>query len=136
MSMRSNQRGSVVGFVIVGIVLASSVAGGVYFVNQRDKQALNQPTAAAQQPAASPQPSKTSSDSDKSSEESTSRQSTNGATSGRGQTSTPTTGVDANHLPSTGPADQALQLIALGVLAGALTAFIRSQRRKSHAASF
>lgn len=136
MSMRSNQRGSVVGFVIVGVVLASAVAGGVYFVNQRDKQAPAQPATSVQQPTPAPQ-SSNEKNSNSSTKESTGSQST--GTSNRTQGSTPTTGVDrgdSSHLPSTGPADQALQLIAFGALAGAGTAFIRSQRRKSSALSF
>lgn len=125
MNKRTNQSGSVVAFVIVGIVLAGVVAGGVYLVNQRNKENIaNKPTG-TNQPQTPPTPTPSSSTSPS---PATNQQSA--------QTSPPTTGVTQNgSLPTSGPADDGLRVLALGVLIGVSVAFVRSQIRKQQPVS-
>lgn len=47
---RSNQRGSILGFIIIGVVLAAAVVGGVYALNRYQQVS----TTGSQTPAAAP----------------------------------------------------------------------------------
>jgi hypothetical protein len=123
---RTNQGGSVLTFVIVGVALVALVGGGVYLVNQRNKQGGSQPQPSTSQPSSSPSsptPPQSGSISP----------STNNSGSGR---STPTTGVQQNgRLPATGPTDTVMQLLAISMLIGAMTSYIQSTvRRKRQSA--
>ena len=119
MSKRTNQGGSVISFVIVGVVLASVVAGGVYLVNQRNKQnTTKQPTTS--QPSTTPQGAN-----NKPASQPTPTPANNPSSS------TPTSGPQPQptngHLPTSGPNDALFQLFALSILVGLATAYVRSQ---------
>lgn len=135
MNERTNQGGSVVAFVIVGVVLAGVVAGGVYLVNQRNKENIaNQPSGGTNQPQSSsptPAPSSNQGGSRGASPSPSTNQQNQSA-----QTSPPTTGVAQNgSLPTSGPADDGLRVLALSILIGVLVAYIRSQIRKQQPVS-
>jgi cytoskeletal protein RodZ len=136
MHKRTNEGGSVVTFVIVGVVLAAVVAGGVYLVNQRgeDKRtnqptptSQNQPSGQTSNPTTTPSPT-----------QSQPKPNTGSQAPKTGQSTTPTTGVNSSastsdgHLPTTGPVDNGIRLIALSILIGTATAYIQSRVRKGH----
>lgn len=134
MHKRTNEGGSVVTFVIVGAVLAAVVAGGVYLVNQRgEDKRTNQPTPAGQnQPSGqTPNPTTTPSPTQPQPKPNTGSQAPQ-----TGQTSTPTTGVNSSapasdgNLPTTGPVDDGIRLLALSILIGMATAYVRSYVHK------
>ncbi len=132
---RTNQGGSVLAFIIVGLALTAAVIGGIYFVHQRgeqersatstsqgtDKQPTTpttQKTPATQQPASQPSATKPSQP------VATKPQSTTPA-------QVPATGVTQTHLPATGPADTAIQLLAVGLLIMTSVAYVQSRRQQS-----
>lgn len=137
MHQRTNQGGSVVAFVIIGVVLASVVGGGVYLVNQRNKQTTTQ----------QPSTSQPSTDNQESSTGSTQNQPSSQAQNNPGSTSgaqnPPTTGVTqtpqtatTSQLPATGPADTLVSLIAITSLTATATAYVRSKTRKRQSLAF
>lgn len=130
MHQRTNQGGSVVAFVIIGVVLASVVGGGVYLVNQRNKQTgTSQPSTS--QPTANPQ--ETPSNGSSSTQPQPSSQAQNNPAS-TGVTQAP---QSSHQLPATGPAEDAfLSLIAIASLTAAITAYARSKARKRQSLAF
>lgn len=131
MRQRTNQGGSVVAFVIVGVVLATVVSGGVYLVNQRNKDTstqqptTNQPADDSQQQEGNPTPqTQTPVPNNTQPNPTPSNQ------------NPPTTGVTQNsQLPSTGPADTLLAVLALGSLTATASAYVRSQAHKRRLAA-
>lgn len=95
---RTNQGGSILAFVVVGVVLAVMVVGGVYLLRQRGEQARNtsQPTVGQTDTSKQNQPSSQSSDTNKDKNKSSDQ---------KPQMTTPSTSspskTDANKSPST-----------------------------------
>lgn len=129
MNKRTNQNGSVVTFVIVGVVLAAVVAGGVYLVNQRSKQASSsQPTSSQSAPVSTGEPS--SRNTEDQSGASSSSSSSNSQTSTSPSTSVTSPSARGGRLPTTGPAEDGLRLVFVGILAGIATAYVRSRQQR------
>lgn len=121
MNKRADQNGSIVTFVIVGVVLAAVVAGGVYLVNQRGKQTSHSQPATSQPAPSSSTPSGSSSRNDSQSQPSTSQ---NSPPSSTGSAST------SERLPTTGPAEDGLRLLFVGIFVGIATAYVRSRQQR------
>jgi outer membrane biosynthesis protein TonB len=132
--VRTNQGGSVLSFVIVGVVLAGLAIGAVYFVHRQTMQPVDpsEPHPVATQPETpqpeASQPEETTTKPEEKAQEKpaeTTRpaqqpqpsQSIPGA-------STPATGA----LPKTGPAETLGVIIALSLLSIATVSYIRSRR--------
>ena len=119
--VRTNQGGSVLRFIIIGVVLAAFLIGGVYVVRQQAGSA--QPQAPANQPQANQPPEKP--------EE---RQATNPPPATNTPASNenqpiPSAGVPtSNVLPQTGPVEAFGVFIALGLLIGVGLSYLRSRR--------
>ena len=116
---RTKQGGSVVNFLIVGVVLAALTLGAIYVVHNRGSGEI----------ASSPAPSQTASPS---ATPSTSSPTPSASSSPAPQASSPApSSVPATgyHLPETGPTDTiALVGLPLAVVTAASVAYVRSRR--------
>ena len=151
--VRTNQGGSILSFVIIGVVLTSLLVGGVYIVHQRAdaRVAVTQPTPADKTttpatpgdnaPVATPGTNQTTT-------EPTSPDATSSPTptpTPSDQTPTPTTlpsgstdtssstppsstSTPATALPHTGPAETLGSIIIMGVMTVAVVSYVRSRR--------
>lgn len=111
---RTNQGGSVLSFVVVGVILAGLLVGGIYFVNQQTSQP---PTPVSRQPE------KSANKDDKQ----TKKQTPPAAEPGNKPQSETDTNT-ATELPATGPTELVGSLIVLGLLGGVVTSYLRSRR--------
>lgn len=127
--VRQNERGSVVGFVIVGILLTAALVGGVWFAghlgsskvasnsdnssNTTSSNSGNQATTDEQLRDTLSQQSSQSSGTSNSSQSSSSTSST--ATS------------STTKLPTTGPTDTLFEMLGMSLLVGVTVAYARSR---------
>ena len=118
---RTNQGGSVLSFVIIGVVLAGLLVGGIYLVNRQ----LTQPVApTAQKPAEKPKPAPgqntppAESGADKPAAPSSSAPQSNPATPNNGNL----------QLPATGSQETIGTLLVVGLLAGITAGYVQSRR--------
>lgn len=140
MYKRTNQGGSVAGFVVVAIILVALVGGGVYLVNQRQSsEVATQPGASngnQSQENSDQQGAGAPSGSNNSQQGASGGTNSGGSGSGNGSTptgtpnqaATPTTGT--GHLPTTGIVDDGLRILAVALLIGTATAYVRSVMQK------
>ncbi len=114
---RTNQGGSVVSFLVVGIILVGLVIGGIYAVQKRGGNAPTTPVvttspAASTSATPSPAPSKTASPSAQPS-----------------QPPAPTQGgAKTSPLPATGPSDNLPAAVAFAILLGIVISYVQSRR--------
>lgn len=154
---RTNQGGSVAVFLIVSVLLAAAVIGGVYFVHQRGEQVRSvQPI--AQQPTPQNQPQQgTQQDPDaakkqaeaakqaeeakkkadqetkqKQAQEQAAKEQAEKQRAAQNKPSQPTTvpQTGTGHLPDTGPSDTLMQLVAAGIMIAIVGAYLRSYRHR------
>ncbi|MDB5176903.1 MAG: hypothetical protein JWN75_571 [Candidatus Saccharibacteria bacterium] len=116
---RTNEGGSVISFIAIGVVLTALVVGGIYVVQKRGENApaIASPTAA---PSVSPTP--------ESSPPAVSSPTTTPAPSKAATPSKsplPSTGVP---LPKTGPSDDLLGATGFAILLGVVIAYLRSYK--------
>lgn len=116
---RTNQGGSVLSFIIIGVILAALVLGGAFLARQKIDTAIKpapaptspaapqQGNGSAQAPAAQPQPSTPSPSS---------------------QATVPQPAPSSGKLPQTGPKEDILSLLGVGILGYGLAAYLRSRR--------
>ncbi|HTK39441.1 MAG TPA: hypothetical protein VL362_01080 [Patescibacteria group bacterium] len=152
---RKRERGSVVGFIVVGVLLTVLVVGGLYTLKQRNFFGIGQKTdelaqesgdAASQKPddatssekADSPskdtaKPDKTSDaqgeakpDTSKSDSSAAEPETAPADTKGQQAEAPASSTSHANELPATGPSDVILSLVGPAVLVGAFVAYRRS----------
>lgn len=127
--VRTNQGGSVLSFVVVGIILVGLVIGGVYGV----RQLLSQPQPSEQTPVAT-QPEKTQQPQEsapKPEEKTEAPVETKPETAPQPQSTPAPIGTPApavNELPRTGPAENVAMLIGLVFLTIASVSYVRSRR--------
>ncbi len=124
---RTNQGGSVVSFVVVGLVLVAVAIGAIYLVQERSQhtQPTPSPTASTTK---SPQP--TNKDESKDGE-SKKRQPQSSPQPSR----TPSAMRGQENLPKTGPEEALLSIVASASLVGMTVAYVRSLRYRLHGAS-
>lgn len=128
---RTNQGGSIVGFVVIGAVLILGSAGLLYWVSHRDAPATKTPEVSV--PAASENSDKektetpTNSDSDTNKEETDNTQTSETPS----QPTSSSSDQAVEQIPQTGPADTLMQLLAIGLLAGVVAVFVRSHKHRS-----
>jgi hypothetical protein len=132
---RTNQGGSIVGFVIIGAVLVLGSAGLLYFVSHRDVSSVKTPEVSV--PATTKTDEKTSDEkkpeTPTNSESDTNKDTTNSAPTNETQ-SQPTANSNTStveQIPQTGPADTFVQILVVGLLAGVGVAFVRSYKHRS-----
>jgi FtsZ-interacting cell division protein ZipA len=134
--VRTKQGGSILGFILIGVVLAALLVGGVYFVRQQTaKQTKQQP--APTESTSSQQPS--SSDTSESPAPVTEDKSTNKDVSDKKEkTSADNTPAETNNsqpsnqtateLPKTGSSQTIGALIMTGILSYVVVLYARSRR--------
>lgn len=132
---RTNQGGSVVSFLIVGVVLAVITLGGIYLVQQRNNNSA-QPSPSSSSPSPVPppasqatSPSVTPSPSKSPSPSVSPKPSTSASPA---PTSHPTTGTaPASGLPATGPADDlVLTAIPSALLLAVIIGYLKSYKTR------
>ena len=134
--VRTNQGGSIVGFVVIGAVLILGSASLLYWVSHRSAAPTQTPEVSV--PAASEKPtsddtdetkteSPTDTDSDVNKENTDSTQ----ADGSQSEPKSDPSGQVVEQIPQTGPADTLVQILVIGLLAGVVTSFIRSNKRRS-----
>lgn len=143
--MRARERGSTVSYIVVGVVLAALLVGGIYYVKNRSgdelavKDTANESSDTAKDSASDTSSDTTTDENDSAAtdnstdtttntEDSTSKEDT---TTNSGESSTlPKTGVTVDELPRTG-ANPAFAVIPLSILAATFVAYRRSERAKA-----
>jgi cytoskeletal protein RodZ len=123
--VRTNQGGSVLSFIVVGVVLVALFVGGAYTVHrlitQPEQPAPVQPDDRPPQPdKAKDNPSK---DQPQKSEDKSNKSSQNRSANNNTAQQKPST-----ELPQTGPAELFGSLLALGLLTGSAVSYARSRR--------
>jgi hypothetical protein len=124
---RANQGGSVVSFVVVGVILVGLVAGGVYLLKQRNDNTSNSrvaTTSKAPSPSASvaaPAPSKSAQPS---------QPPASNQKPAAGTVTPPATGSTQTVIPQTGPSDMIPGGIVLATVLSATVAFTQSVRAR------
>jgi LPXTG-motif cell wall-anchored protein len=123
---QTNQGGSVLGFVVVAVIMAGLLIGGVYAVRQLTavpEQGLEPSKTAENKPSGDQKKQetpKTDNKTDKSDSESTP------------PASTDSSGQQATELPQTGPGGSLLgTTVMLAVLSGVAVSYVRSRRATS-----
>jgi cell division protein FtsN len=131
--VRTNQGGSILNFVIIGVILALLLVGGAYFVRQRSQLTADNGTSAPApaNPATpeeesapendTPAPSTPAEEKD----EQASREEAAPLTPAQPQTD------EAKELPETGPAETISAIFALGLVSYMTTAYVRSRRARN-----
>jgi len=124
--VRTNQGGSVLSFVIVGVILVGLILGGAFFVRQR----ITQPTMPSQPDPVVVQPEKTQQESSPKQEEITEQTATKEESSDSGSLSDDSTTTPGStvKLPQTGPVETISVLVALTSLSIAGVSYVRSRR--------
>jgi LPXTG-motif cell wall-anchored protein len=126
--VKVNEGGSVLSFVMIGVILVLALVSGTYFVRQKISVSADTSGQTSDTPAA-PQPEQKDTPKEPTKKEETAKtpeasqptQSSNNA-----QQNTPTTPTAA--LPQTGPAETLSVVIGAALLTAASTAYIRSRR--------
>lgn len=128
---RTNQGGSIVGFVVIGAVLILGSAGLLYWVSHRDAPATKTPEVSV--PTATENSDKEKTETPTTSESDGNKEDTDNArTRETPSPSTPdSTDDEVEEIPQTGPADTLMQLLAIGLLAGLVAAYVRSHKHSS-----
>jgi cytoskeletal protein RodZ len=137
---KSGQGGSLAGFIIVGVLLALVLVGGLYGLNRYNAQKASEETAAKQEDK------KTSQDKTKTNQETAKKddsdKSKSNSSSSQAQPDIPkdtTTSTDSgssnqtaqsNVLPHTGPSDMTIGLLAVTLLSFSAAHFVQSRRSR------
>lgn len=110
--VRAHESGSLAIFVIVGLVLAALIVGGVYTIQKKDRQSTPQPTAS---PSVVRSPSTSSRPTSPSQKPQPTRSPSVKNPSGN------------NPLPATGPSDTIVGILMLAGFVGVAIAYVRSR---------
>ena len=122
---RTNQGGSILGFVLIGGVLALLLVGGAYLVRKNTELPADT-SVAPEMGQTEKKPDKTE-EKPKSAPEKEEKQTNNNAQ--KEQDNIPATGTD--ELPKTGPAQTILTVVMLGILVGVSVSYVQSRRLAS-----
>lgn len=118
---RTNQGGSVLGFVVAAVLMTGLLIGGAYTVRQLTAQP--EPTQAANKP----QEQKTSQNPAKEDEKKT-QEKNSAPADDTAQTETTLPGSGAQELPQTGPESLVGSAVILAILSGMAVSYARSRR--------
>jgi LPXTG-motif cell wall-anchored protein len=114
---RTNEGGSVLVFVVVGVILAGLLVGGIYLVNRQTSQPRPQ-APVAQKPQEKEQGPPPAEPGNSQSPPSSAQPGPDTSTANNGNV----------ELPTTGPKETIGSLVVLGLLSGALAGYVRSRR--------
>jgi LPXTG-motif cell wall-anchored protein len=137
---RSDQGGAILSFIVIAAILVAVTLGAIYFVQQRGITARrDQAIAAANKLAADQKAAQDRADAarkattaaqvaaNQASQTSTTSTTTDQATTA----GTTTTATSSSELPTTGPSNSIVTMLAIGMLMGTSVAFVRSRRALS-----
>lgn len=132
------QGGSLAGFIIVGVLLALVVVGGLYGLNrynaQKSTEVASNESSKQEQPAEEESPRRSDPVEETHNEGKTDDQSvreeTREETRATSDSDTDSGAAAAANLPETGPADTALQLFVLAIVSFAAAHYVQSRRIK------
>lgn len=129
-AVRPKQRGGVVSFIIIGLVVIGLFVGAVYFVKQRSNTIASVESPATQQGETSGEDEdSTATDQEENAPqpgaETDQTEGTPAPAEGQGGTASP----NPAEISATGPADTLVNMLILGLLAGATTSFVQSRKR-------
>ena len=116
---RTNQGGSAIVFVIVGVILTIGLVGAVYFAVQRGELARKEQAIAAYDKEQADK---------KAAEESNSSNQTNSSTDESSNVNTTEVAVSTSELPVTGPEFILSQLIGAGLITVTVASYLLSRR--------
>lgn len=122
---RTNQGGSILGFVLIGGVLALLLVGGAYLV--RKNTALPADTGAAPETAQTEKKPEKTEEKPQSAPKKEDKQTNNNAQ--KEPEAIP--GAGADELPKTGPAQTVLTIVMLGILVAVSVSYVQSRRLTS-----
>lgn len=128
--VRTNQGGSILNFIIVGVVLALLVVGGAYFIRQKTRVAPEQVPAPAPTTVTPPETDH-SKDSDSTNKQPVPSTGSEKKQPSSRQQSTPAASdksAKTKELPHTGPVQSLSTILGLGVLSYVAVAYVRSRR--------
>jgi cytoskeletal protein RodZ len=119
---RMNERGSVVGFIVVGVLLAALAIGGVYALNKyNSSHSTTSSTNTTSDNSSTPADNSTATPSPQPA-------ATNSSEPSSGQTQPDqSASTDDNKLPQTGPVDTIVAFVAAALLAMCMVAYLRSR---------
>jgi len=125
---RTKEGGSVLGFVVIGIIMAALLVGGVYAIRQLTAQP--EPTAGPQEPAPTPsEPDQSEKQNKQNENKSEKQQSSDNKQTTQPEATKPSSGSDqAKELPQTGPHETLLAAVMLATLSIVAVSYVRSRR--------
>lgn len=134
MNKKQSERGAILGFVIIGAVLAVLLIAGLYFSKQQARKVATGTTDTTS--LTDTTTSSTGPDSKANNDSSTSQNSSSAlpGDTNSSSNSTPTSSSSAAPIASTGPTEFAVTLIGLSILAAATASYFQSSRRLVQAA--
>ncbi|HEU5122006.1 MAG TPA: hypothetical protein VFT59_04105 [Candidatus Saccharimonadales bacterium] len=126
---QTGQGGSVIAFIIGGIILAAILGGGVYWVSQQGKT-QNTPTPPITQQPQEQKPSdeSTPTPTDQHEGNTPTQETTPEEQVAQLPSNGPTT---PNELPATGPSDIIISSLVVGLIGGVAISYIRSRRQST-----
>lgn len=126
--MQTSQGGSILGFIVGGILFIFLFLGGVYVIRHQTGSSVaapSRPTPSQPQPRPEPAPAAPKQ------EEQPSRSQPSQPASQSVPPQTPSSGSSSVHLPQTGASASLVPAVAVGLLSGAAIAYLRSRRISS-----
>lgn len=133
--VRRYEQGSVVGFVIIGILLTAALVAGVWLarrptdLTQTASNSDSESSSTSEQKDATTDSTGGNATTDEQLKDTLSQQSSQSSTSqsSSSTTSSSSSTSSSSALPATGPADVALEMLGATLLAGASVAYLRSR---------
>lgn len=127
--VRTNEGGSVLGFIVIGVVLVGLLLGGAYFLSRQGAQLSGDTQSSPKSEEKSPQDNKDSSKS-----EGSNQASGNNSQGSSKQAQQPPAGssqpsAPSGELPQTGPGDTMRAMLAVGLLSAVAISYLRSRRQ-------
>jgi cytoskeletal protein RodZ len=123
--VRTKQGGSVLAFIVVGILLLALLSGGIFWISRQNKETHMPPAAPQVSQDSHPSGGSTSAPSIQNHD---ARQESQESTSSSTPAQLPSGDKASKELPETGPRETVIASIALGLLSGVTVSYLRSRR--------
>lgn len=127
---QGGENGSLAGFIIVGVLLALVLVGGIYGLNRYNAQKASEETATSQD-------DKKTEDTSKNNDQTAKKDDSDKSTSSGSDNTQPdipkdsSTSTNSNALPETGPSDVITTMVTIALLAFAAAHFVQARRALS-----
>lgn len=124
---RRIESGNVVGFVLVGALLLAVLVGGIYVLRHGNSGSVAVTNTNSSAPKSSPSSSSDTTSNTSTASDQALRDALNSQSSSTSNSSN-TSATTSSSLPTTGPEDSLMPMLAVGLLTGVSFAYIRSRR--------